>query len=144
MHTIGEAAAATGLKVPTIRFYQDAGLIPAPIRTASGRRMYDDALIDRLKFIRHARQLGFELDQVRTLLSLTGQPDSSCETIDAIATGQLEAVRSRIERLRALEAELVRVVDGCRGGVVSACRVVEALKDHSCCASDHEAVNSTY
>jgi DNA-binding transcriptional MerR regulator len=124
---IGKAAERTGVKVPTIRYYEEIGLLPAADRTASNRRLFGDDEIRRIGFIRHARELGFEIDAIRILLSLQDQPDRSCASIDAIAAERLVEVRRRIEALRSLEAELERMLDSCSHGVVGECRVIEAL-----------------
>lgn len=124
---IGKAAERTGVKVPTIRYYEDIGLLPKPDRTASNRRLFGDDEIRRIGFIRHARELGFEIDAIRILLGLQDQPDRSCASIDAIAAERLVEVRRRIEALQSLEAELERMLDSCSHGVVGECRVIEAL-----------------
>lgn len=134
MHTIGAVAKMTGVKAPTIRFYEAEGLLPAPPRTQSGRRLYGD--VRRLSFIRHARQLGSELDQVRDLLDLADHPERPCHAADAIAAANLAAVQARLAQLRALEAELARMVAACRGGTASACRIIEVLGDHAQCEAD--------
>ncbi len=76
---IGVAATRSGVKVPTIRYYENIGLLPAPPRTRSNRRNYEAAYLRRLVFIRHARELGFEIDVIRALLSIQDNPDQSCE-----------------------------------------------------------------
>ncbi len=76
--SIGALARRTDVKVPTIRYYESAGLLPQPDRTASNRRVYDADAIDRLAFIRHARDLGFGMDAIRALLDLRGQPEQPC------------------------------------------------------------------
>ena len=130
---IGKAAERSGVKVPTIRYYEEIGLLPAPPRTDGNRRLYDGTDISRLAFIRHARELGFELDAIRTLLHLQDEPNQSCASADAIAGARLDDVRRRIASLRALEAELQRMVDGCSHGHVETCRVIEILADHGEC-----------
>lgn len=132
-HAIGQAAERSGVKVPTIRYYEEIGLLPAPPRSEGNRRLYDDNDINRLGFIRHARELGFELDAIRTLLHLQDEPDQSCANADAIARTRLEDVQQRLASLRALEAELQRMVDGCSHGRVESCRVIEILADHGEC-----------
>lgn len=128
MYSIGDVAKATGIKVPTIRFYEQEGLLPAPPRTASGRRVYSDAEVRRLSFIRHARALGFELDDIRSLLDLSDRPDRPCDIADAIATRHLKEVEERLRQLEALRSELSRIVKSCGGARVSReCRVIEAL-----------------
>lgn len=131
--TIGEAARISGVKVPTIRFYEQTGLLPHLPRSEGNRRLYDDAQVKRLAFIRHARELGFGLDAIRTLLSLQDLPDQSCAEADAIAARHLKEVRSRIAALKALEAELDHMLQACAHGRVAECRVVEVLADHARC-----------
>lgn len=128
---IGELARATGTKVETIRWYERDGTMPPPARTEGGHRAYTRAHMDRLAFIRHARELGFPLDDVRALLHLSDDPDRPCTEADAIARQHLGAVRSRIARLQALETELARMVEACGHGKVAECRVIQVLADLS-------------
>ena len=138
--TIGRVAQATGCKVQTIRYYEQIGLVQAPERSAGNQRQYQQAHVERLAFIRHARELGFPLDAIRELLDLSDKPDRSCAAVDAIARNQLDAVERRIRRLEALKGELVRMIDDCSGGNVADCRIIETLADHSLCAGDHAPV----
>ncbi|MBL8552233.1 MAG: helix-turn-helix domain-containing protein [Hyphomonadaceae bacterium] len=138
MQSIGAAARLTGLKVPTIRFYEQEGLLNPPERTQSGRRLYSPADVQRLAFIRHARALGFELDDIRSLLDLSDQPARSCEEADQIARMHLSGVESRIAQLQALKSELERIVRSCAGGTAAECRIIGALADHAHCAADHD------
>ena len=137
MLTIGAVAKRTGLKIPTIRFYELEGLVAAPPRTESGRRLYADSQVRRLGFIRHARSLGFDLDDIRSLLDLADHPERPCDDADQIATKNLTAVRQRLEQLRALEVELIRMIDACGGGQAGECRIIESLGDHALCAHEH-------
>lgn len=137
MLTIGKLGQSAGVKVPTIRYYEQIGLLPEPDRSAGNQRLYPRAALDRLAFIRHARALGFPLEAIRDLLSLSDHPDQSCAAADAIAKAQLAATRARITRLRALEAELERMIGQCARGTISGCRVIEVLGDHAHCAHDH-------
>lgn len=137
MLTIGKLGQAAGVKVPTIRYYEQIGLLPEPDRSAGNQRLYAKSALDRLTFIRHARDLGFPLEAIRDLLGLSDRPDQSCAAVDAIAQTQLASVRDRIARLQALEAELKRMLDQCACGTVSDCRVIEVLSDHSLCANNH-------
>ncbi len=137
MYTIGTLARRTGTKVQTIRYYEQIGLMPEAGRTAGGQRRYDEAALDRLAFIRHGRQLGFGLDAIRELLALNDQPGLSCSASDSIARRQLAQVQQRLARLRALEAELQRMIDSCDGHRGSDCRVLKVLRDHSECLTDH-------
>jgi DNA-binding transcriptional MerR regulator len=137
MLTIGKLGEAAGVKVPTIRYYEQIGLLPEAERSAGNQRLYGRTAQERLAFIRHARDLGFTLEAIRDLLSLSDKPDQSCAAADAIAKAQLAEVESRIARLIALKAELERMVVQCAGGKIADCRVIEVLGDHALCATDH-------
>ncbi|PWK69152.1 helix-turn-helix domain-containing protein [Aminobacter sp. AP02] len=136
---IGELARRTGVKVPTIRFYEQIGLIAAPPRTEGNQRRYGRTEIDRLNFIRHARELGFEVDHIRELLAMSQEPQASCHQADSIAKAHLREVDRRIERLQALRGELSRMIDECGHGRICDCRIIEVLADHKQCASEHVA-----
>lgn len=138
MLTIGILAKRTGTNVQTIRYYEQIGLMPEPGRTEGGQRRYGDAELDRLAFIRHARQLGFALDAIRELLDLSDTPDHSCAHVDSIAKKQLKQVETRIVRLEALRVELRRMITDCAGGSIADCRVLEVLRDHGECLADHD------
>lgn len=138
--SIGDLAARSGTKVETIRYYEKAGLMPQAARTAGNHRAYTQAHADRLAFIRHSRELGFPLDSIRALLALSDDPERPCAQVDVIARTHLAEVRHRIDRLRALEAELSRMVEECGCGRVAECRVIGVLADHThahCLAPDH-------
>jgi len=142
MYSIGALARDTGLKIPTIRFYEQIGLIAPPERTEGNQRRYDRAARDRLRFVRHSRDLGLPLDAIRDLLRLKSQTDQLCEGADKIAADHLARVRDRIARLKRLESELIRIVAACDGHHrADDCNVISALADHSQCDSDHEAVS---
>lgn len=130
---IGEAARQSGVKAPTIRFYEQIGLLPAPPRSEGNRRQYNGNDLRRLTFIRHARELGFEIDAIRTLLALQDQPGQSCAAADEIARARLADVQQRIASLTALKAELKRMIASCAHGSVDQCRVIEILADHGQC-----------
>ena len=124
---IGEAARRSGLKVPTIRYYELIGLLPVPPRTKGNRRLYDDTDLKRLAFIRHARELGFAIDAIRSLLALQDNPSQPCTAADAIARQRLAEVDNRLASLVALRAELERMITECAFGRVADCRVIEIL-----------------
>lgn len=142
MLSIGTLAKRTGTKVQTIRYYEQIGLLPEPGRTAGGQRRYGDAELDRLAFVRHARQLGFSLEAIRELLDLSDHPDQSCHDADSIARRQLKQVEQRIARLDALRTELRRMIHECSGGNTADCKVLEVLRDHSECLTDHEEIGA--
>lgn len=135
--SIGELSRRTQVKVPTIRYYEQVGLLPAPSRTEGKQRRYGAAEAMRLNFIRHARELGFEIEAIRELLELSGSPDRPCAEADAIARRHMEAVERRIAQLTALRAELARMIDECGHGEMCECRVIQVLADHGQCARDH-------
>lgn len=133
---IGALAVETGVKVPTIRYYESVGLLPAADRTDSNRRVYGPKDVRRLRFIRHARELGFEVEAIRQLLSLADQPDRPCREADMIARTHLSDIDHKIARLVALRSEVRRMVDQCAHGRISECRVIEVLADHAECLHD--------
>ena len=142
MLTIGNLATKTGTKVQTIRYYEQIGMMPEPGRTTGGQRRYGEAELDRLAFIRHGRQLGFTLENIRELLDLSDQPDKPCREADAIARRQLRQVEQRMARLEALRVELRRMVHDCSGGQTANCRVLEVLRDHSECLTNHDEIGA--
>ena len=142
MLSIGALARRTGTKVQTIRYYEQIGIMPEPGRTEGNQRRYGDAELDRLSFIRHARQLGFSLEAIRELLGLSDQPQRPCAEVDGIARRQLVHVEQRIARLEALKAELMRMVEECSGGTVGECRVLQVLRDHEECLTEHQDIGA--
>lgn len=133
---IGQLSAETGTKVPTIRYYEDIGLLPEPERTVGNQRRYGQQQVDRLRFIRHCRDMGFPLADVRALLDLSDDPERSCASADTIARHQLQEVERRLASLASLRQELCRMIDQCAGGTVADCRVIESLADHAHCIAD--------
>jgi DNA-binding transcriptional MerR regulator len=136
--SIGKLAGLTDVKVPTIRFYEQIGLLPEPERTDTERRIYGDAAVRRLSFIKHARQLGFSVEAIRVLLALSDDPERPCEEANALAAGQLADVEAKIRRLEALREELRRMATADCHGRAGDCRVIEVLGDHAHCEHDHE------
>lgn len=124
---IGDLARLTGTKVNTIRFYESIGLMTAAPRTGSGRRTYSEADVRRLSFIRHARELGFETEEIRSLLALDDQPDRNCDEARAIAKHHLVQVEGKVARLLAMRGELEAMIDGCRADRIADCGIMEAL-----------------
>lgn len=138
MFSIGELSKRTAVKVPTIRYYEEMGLLVAPERTEGNQRRYDRTGLERLSFIKHARDLGFSIEAISSLIELQEHPDRSCEAATDIAGAQLSDVRGKIKKLRSLEKELVRMSKGCDGsGVSEDCYVLAALADHQLCEQEH-------
>ncbi|BBU53912.1 MerR family transcriptional regulator [Mameliella alba] len=142
MLSIGTLAKRTGTKVQTIRYYEQIGLMPEPGRSEGGQRRYGALELDRLAFIRHSRQLGFSLKAIRELLDLSDSPERSCTQVDAVAQKQLREVEARIDRLEALRVELQRMIGECSADRVADCRILEVLRDHEECLSDHEQADA--
>jgi len=125
---IGRLAEATDTKVVTIRYYEKIGLLPPLRRTAGNYRAYDPRHLDRLRFIRRCRDVGFTLDQVRDLLRLASDEERECAEVDRIAAEHLSAVERKISDLVRLADELRRISSLCQGGGrIADCRIVEAL-----------------
>lgn len=140
--SIGELGRRTDVKAPTIRYYESVGLMPSPARTDGQQRRYGEAEVSRLAFIRHARDLGFEIGAIRELLTLSSQPDQSCAQADSIARRHMSEVDRRIGQLTALRSELQRMVDACGHGRLGDCRVIETLADHNRCQHAHHTARS--
>lgn len=127
MLSIGELGRRTGTKVETIRYYERISLLPAPARTEGNYRAYDETALNRLSFIRRARDLGFSIEQVRDLLALSDRRDQSCATVDELTRAHLVEVERKIADLEALRRELSALLSQCRKGTVSTCLIIEAL-----------------
>ncbi|AJY47405.1 MerR family transcriptional regulator [Martelella endophytica] len=138
MLSIGELSRRTGVKVPTIRYYETSGLIRPAERSEGNQRRYGEDELERLAFIRHARDLGITIDAIRELLELSAHPEEPCARADVIAREHLDAVRARIARLRRLEDELERIVSRCDGHAVGDCYVIRSLSDHGLCVHEHD------
>ena len=137
MFSIGDLSRRTGVKVPTIRYYEQMGLISAAARSEGNQRRYEKTDLERLAFIRHARDLGFDIPAIRDLIALSRHPDAPCAGADRIAEEHLAAVREKIAKLSKLEQELERIVSHCSGHSVEDCYVIRALSDHAMCEVEH-------
>jgi Cd(II)/Pb(II)-responsive transcriptional regulator len=104
---IGELALRSGCHVETIRFYEKEGLLPLPPRSAGNYRLYGDAHVERLTFIRHCRSLDMTLDEIRTLLRFQDAPDGECGEVNALLDAHIRHVTTRIRELKALKRQLV-------------------------------------
>lgn len=130
--TIGRLSKASGVNIETIRFYERAGLLPIPQRTASGYRSYRPEDARRLRFIRRGRELGFSLEEIRELLVLSAHPQEPCASADHMVQEHLSAIETRIRDLQSLQQEL-RKLSGCQSGEAEHCRLLEALEERQCC-----------
>lgn len=124
---IGELATATATKVETVRYYEKIGLLTPPARTSANYRAYGSEHLARLSFIRRARDLGFTLEAVRELLTLSDDKAQSCKAVDSIAQSHLTEIDRKIGDLAALRSELDRVLGSCRHGTIGNCKIIETL-----------------
>ena len=125
--TIGKLADLTDVHLETIRYYERIGLMPEPGRTPGGYRSYGDGHVQRLAFIRRSRELGFNIEEIKMLLTLAEPGQASCAEVRALTMVHLEDVRAKIADLRRLESILADTVDQCSGNVTPACPVLEML-----------------
>ena len=127
--TIGVLARDSGVNLETIRFYERSGLLPAPQRSPSGYRHYQEQDVRRLRFIRRGRELGFSLEEIRSLLRLDDDSKMSCGDVDVIARTHLADIRQRIDELHRMATELERVIAECAGGERGHCTILNALRE---------------
>ncbi|QDT55818.1 Mercuric resistance operon regulatory protein [Caulifigura coniformis] len=127
--TIGRVAKAAGLGVETIRFYEREGLLPAPSRRRSGYRSYDPGVVVRLQFIRRAKDLGFTLGEIKSLLDLRQDPSATAADVKRQARLKIDDVERRIRSLQEIRDALLHLVTQCRGqGPLSECPIVDAME----------------
>jgi len=125
--SIGALAQRCDTKVETVRYYERIGLMPAPARTSGGHRVYDEAHLKQLYFIRRARELRFPIGRIQELLSLSSPDETSCEVASDIAVGHLADIRQKVSNLRALEATLENLLEACVERSDPACPIIETL-----------------
>jgi MerR family mercuric resistance operon transcriptional regulator len=125
--TRGELAKRSGCHLETVRYYEKIGLLPPPARSAGGHRLYRIDDQRRLRFILRGRELGFSIDDLRSLLSLVDSKAYTCGEIHDLTIGHLGGVRQKIADLKRLESTLARISNECSGGAVPECPVIDAL-----------------
>jgi MerR family transcriptional regulator, mercuric resistance operon regulatory protein len=128
---ISEAAAASGCHFETIRYYERIGLIAKPGRRPNGYRHYTERDVSQLRFIIRSRELGFGLDEVRKLLTMSDHAERSCSEVDELARRQLDAVKLRIRELRRTARELERTIGECVKQSCGNCSILGALRSES-------------
>jgi len=134
---IGELSRKTGVKITTIRYYEQMGLIAKPDRSNGNQRRYEWADLERLSFIKHGRDLGLPIDDIRELVELSLRPEQSCKEAHEIAGRHLLFVKKRVAKLKRLEKELKRIVAMSDDGCVGECKIIHSLADHSLCSGEH-------
>lgn len=129
--SIGRMSERSGVHVETIRYYERIGLIPAPDRTRGGNRVFGEAHLKRLYFIRQCRALGFGIDEIRTLLDMVDRQDFTCAEVHRLTVANLASVREKIAGLRRMERTLADMAARCDRGDVPDCPIIETLFDVS-------------
>lgn len=124
---IGDISRESGVHIETIRYYERIGLIPRQQRSNSGRRVYGPQDRQRLHFIRRCRELGFSLDDIRSLLDLAGSSDRTCQEVRDLTSAHLGSVRSRLSDLKRMEASLKALLQSCEGGRSPDCPILGRL-----------------
>jgi len=125
--SIGTLAQRCETKVETIRYYEQIGLMPSPARTSGGHRVYNEAHLKQLYFIRRARELGFPIARIQELLSLSSPDETSYEVASGIAVDHLADIRQKISNLQALETTLENLLEACAERADPACPIIETL-----------------
>lgn len=126
--SIGEVARRAGVAVDTVRFYEREGLIPRPARTPAGYRQYPAEAVERLRFIRRAKEIGFSLGEIAGLLDLAVRPGAECAAVRTRAEAKLSSVEAKIRDLESIRAALTRLVEACGAGRTTAeCPILDCL-----------------
>lgn len=123
----GELARISGCNAETIRYYEKIGLIPEPVRAPNGYRQYSDTHKSRLHFVQQGRELGFTIEDLKSLLSLVDRNAVSCGEVENLASEHLESVRKKIEQLKRMEETLQETISSCSGDDVPDCPLIDSL-----------------
>jgi Cd(II)/Pb(II)-responsive transcriptional regulator len=125
---IGELAKLTDAQVETIRYYEREGLLPAPARSDGNYRLYTQAHVERLTFIRNCRSLDMTLDEIRSLLNLRDSPQDQCQSVNALIDEHIQHVNDRIASLQALQSQLLDLRERCSDGAPDHCGILDRLE----------------
>ncbi len=129
---IGKLAETAGVNIQTIRYYERIGLIPQPQRKESGYRQYDKKDVQKIKFIKRAKELGFTLREIQDLLTLRVDPDSTCEDIRERAEKKITDIEEKISELKRIKKALDKLTTACVGrGPTGDCPILEALESET-------------
>jgi len=130
--TISKVATAADVNVQTIRYYERRGLVPTPRRTPAGYRQYTDDAVARLRFIKHAQELGFSLQEIQELLGLRVRHGAACDTVERKTRKKIEVVQQRIRDLQRMKRTLERLAAACAvRRPTGDCPILEVLEDHA-------------
>lgn len=126
--TIGRLAKEARVNIDTLRYYEKRGLLPEPPRKDSGYRLYSPDAVRRIAFIKHAKELGFSLDEIGELLSLRMETKSQCRAVKIKAEAKIEEVEEKIQSLQQIRAALQRMVGSCKVNKrMGECPILDAL-----------------
>ena len=126
--TIGWVAKEAGVNAQTVLYYERRGLLPAPSRSMNGYRVFNDASVRRIRFIKRAKELGFTLKQVSALLALQDEKSASCAEVSSMAASHLEDIETKIHDLERMKKALIPLVKACpKKGALNACPIMESL-----------------
>ncbi|SRR6266545_502918 len=129
--TIGQVATAADVNIQTIRYYERRGLFPTPKRTPAGYRQYADEAVARLRFIKHAQDLGFSLNEIQELLGLRVRHGAACDAVERKTRGKVALVQQRIRDLQRMKRTLERLAAACAARrPTDECPILEAMEDH--------------
>ena len=130
--TIGTVAKRAGVPIDTIRYYEREGLLPEPLRRASGYRSYNETAIRQLRFIRRAKDLGFTLEEIRDLLALSSDRRGGVKAVRKRTEQRLASIDARIDELMRIRKGLQQSVEACPGhGDPEHCPILRALADEA-------------
>lgn len=124
---IGEAALATGISAKMVRHYESIGLLPQASRTDAGYRLYGDKDLQRLRFIRHSRDLGFSLEQIGQLLDLWQNRKRASREVKTLAQAHIAEMDRKLQEIQEMRATLVHLVHCCKGDDRPDCPIIESL-----------------
>jgi len=129
--TIGQVANAAEVNIETIRYYERRGLFPTPRRTPAGYRQYAEDAVSRLRFIKHAQELGFSLNEIQDLLGLRVRHGAACDAVERRTRQKIEVVQQRIRDLQRMKRTLKRLAAACAARrPTDDCPILEVLEDH--------------
>lgn len=123
----GDLSKRSGCNIETIRYYEKIGLLEAPVRSDGGHRLYAPKDQACLGFILRGRELGFSIEELRSLLSLVDSSDYTCGEVLTLTRGHLAGIRKKVADLRRLERTLAEISSQCEGGAVPDCPIIDAL-----------------
>lgn len=129
--TIGQVAEAADVNIQTIRYYERRGLFPRPRRTPSGYRQYAEEAVSRIRFIRHAQELGFSLQEIQELLGLRVRHGAACDAVERKTRDKIAVVQQKIRDLQQMQRTLEQLADACTARrPTDECPILEAIADH--------------